>query len=122
MKIRIKGNSVRYRLSKTDVDILTSSGHHEEETSFGGTVLKYALKRKENAQELTSEYANNTITTYVPASFLEGWDNNDVIGIDAHMPIGDNDTLYLLIEKDFKCLDDTTEDQSDNYDNPNQTC
>ena len=26
--------------------------------------------------------------------------------------------LYILIEKDFKCLDNTIEDQSDNYPNP----
>lgn len=122
MKIRIKGNSVRYRLSKTDVDILTATGYHEEQTSFGTAVLKYALKRKEDAKELTADYMDNMITTYIPASFLQGWDKNDVIGIDARMPISEGETLYLLIEKDFKCLDDTTEDQSDNYDNPNQTC
>jgi len=27
-----------------------------------------------------------------------------------------------LVEKDFICLDETTEDQSDNYENPNKTC
>jgi len=27
-----------------------------------------------------------------------------------------------LLEKDFVCLDHTTEDQSDNYENPNTTC
>jgi hypothetical protein len=122
MKIRIKGNSVRYRLSKTDIDILTATGYHEEQTSFGTTVLKYALQRKEGAEELSADYSDNMITTYIPASFLQGWDKNDVIGIDARMPVGEAGTLYLLIEKDFKCLDDTTEDQSDNYDNPNQTC
>lgn len=122
MKIRIKGNSVRYRLSKTDVDILTTIGYHEEQTSFGTATLKYALQRKEGIEELSADYKDNMITTYIPASFLQGWDKNDVIGIDASMPIGDDETLYLLIEKDFKCLDDTTEDQSDNYDNPNQTC
>lgn len=122
MKIRIKGNSVRYRLSKTDVDILTSAGYHEEQTSFGPAILKYALQRKEDADELSADYKDHMITTYIPASFLEGWDKNDVIGLDARMPIGNEEILYLLIEKDFKCLDDTTEDQSDNYDNPNQTC
>lgn len=122
MKIRIKGNSVRYRLSKTDVELLTSKGYHEEQTSFGQTVLKYALQRKEDITTLSADYTGHMITTYIPASFLDGWDKNAVIGLDAHMPVGAEGSLYLLIEKDFKCLDDTTEDQSDNYDNPNQTC
>jgi hypothetical protein len=30
--------------------------------------------------------------------------------------------LFLLIEKDFVCLDNTFEDQSDNYPNPNAVC
>jgi hypothetical protein len=63
MKIRIKGNSVRYRLSKTDIDILTATGYHEEQTSFGATVLKYALQKKEDASELSAGYADNMITT-----------------------------------------------------------
>ena len=28
------------------------------------------------------------------------------------------DPLYLLVEKDFTCLDQVEEDQSDNYPNP----
>jgi len=30
--------------------------------------------------------------------------------------------LHLLLEKDFVCLDNTAEDQSDNYPNPNKAC
>jgi hypothetical protein len=122
MKIRIKGNSLRYRLSKSDIDILSQEGYHEEHTSFGPAVLTYALQRKEDISELAASYEDHKITTFIPASFLQGWDTNNVIGTEARMPIGNNETMYLLVEKDFKCLDDTTEDQSDNYDNPNQTC
>ena len=31
-------------------------------------------------------------------------------------------TVSILLEKDFACLDNTDEDQSDNYPNPNKTC
>ena len=36
--------------------------------------------------------------------------------------IGKGKDLFLLIEKDFVCLDHTFEDQSDNYPNPNKLC
>lgn len=121
MKIRIKGNSIRYRLAKTDVDIITTRGYHEEHTSFGPAVLTYALQRKEG-EGITAAFADNKITVFMPASFLENWANNSVIGCDARMPVNEQDSLYILVEKDFKCLDDVNEDQSDNYDNPNQTC
>jgi hypothetical protein len=38
------------------------------------------------------------------------------------MPVSENDTLYLLLEKDFVCLDETMESQNDHYENPNKTC
>jgi hypothetical protein len=38
------------------------------------------------------------------------------------MPLGNGQSLKLLLEKDFVCLDHTDEDQSDNYPNPNKTC
>lgn len=122
MKIRIRGNSVRYRLSKTDVTVLTEQGYLEERTSFGAAALIYALQRKAEGDTLTATYEGNTIALAIPAALLKDWATNDVIGFDGRMPIGGDDTLYLLVEKDFKCLDHTTEDQSDNYDNPNKTC
>jgi hypothetical protein len=36
------------------------------------------------------------------------------------MPFFEDNSLYLLVEKDFVCLDETSEDQSDNYENPNK--
>ena len=34
------------------------------------------------------------------------------------MDLGDGNELYLLLEKDFQCLDNSIEDQTDNYENP----
>lgn len=41
----------------------------------------------------------------------------DKIGVD-----GQSGKVNLLIEKDFVCIDNTTEDQSDNYPNPSLNC
>lgn len=122
MKIRIKGNSVRIRLTKTGVHLITTEGYLEEQTSFGTSALVYALQRVAEGTELSASFENNKITIHIPAVLLEHWATNEVVGFDARMPIGDGDTLYLLVEKDFKCLDNTDEDQSDNFDNPNETC
>ena len=122
MKIRIHGNSIRIRLSKTEVEILSDEGHLEERTSFGNTYFTYALSQSMDVNELTATFADNQITMFVPASFLEDWPINNIVGFEENMPINETDFLYLLLEKDFKCLDNTTEDQSDNFENPNKTC
>jgi len=122
MKIRIKGNSVRFRLVKKDVEAITTRGYIEESTHFGTTVFKYALQRDDASDDLNATYTDNTITVYMPAAFLEGWATNDVITFKGNMPIGNDESLSILVEKDFVCLDHTDEDQSDNYANPNKTC
>lgn len=122
MKIRIKGNSVRIRLTKTGVSLITTAGYLEEQTSFGATALVYALQRVAEGTTLSASFENNKITIYIPAVLLDNWATNEVVGFDARMPIDHDDTLYLLVEKDFKCLDNTDEDQSDNFENPNETC
>jgi hypothetical protein len=58
----------------------------------------------------------------VPSMLVKEWPENNIIGFNANMPLTGKDSLYLLLEKDFICLDETTEDQSDNYENPNKTC
>jgi hypothetical protein len=122
MKLRIKGNSLRIRLNKTEVNTITSIGYLEEETWFGNSRFVYALQRVDEGDTLTAALEDNKMIMYVPAALTKDWPANDITGFDANIPVGDNKTLYLLLEKDFICLDETTEDQSDNYENPNKTC
>lgn len=120
MKLRIKSNSIRLRLTKTDVQVLTSTGRLEERTSFGDTQFIYALQAKEDATVLSASLETNRITVLIPSMHLKDWATNNVVGFDAKMSVGNNEFLYLLVEKDFVCLDETIEDQGDNFENPNK--
>ncbi|TDE18335.1 DUF7009 family protein [Dyadobacter psychrotolerans] len=121
MKIRIQGNSVRLRLSRTEVETLCLEGYIQENTSFGSSIFSYAVKRAPLLNEIEASFNTSQITMFVPETFLKNWAENNIVGLDARMKIEADKELYLLLEKDFKCLD-TTEDQSDNYENPNLTC
>lgn len=112
MKIRIKGNSIRYRLTKTDVDLFYKNRHLQDSTSFGNRQLIYQLKSTEQ-DDLTASFVDDTITVMVPLAKLNQLAQTDKVGFD-----GKDGALYILIEKDFQCLDDVAEDQSDNYPNP----
>jgi hypothetical protein len=112
MKIRIKGNSLRYRLTKTDVERFSDEGYLEEETAFGNRVLTYALQVY-GSNKLSAGFEDNKITLFMPEHMAEDWAATDKVGFEET-----NGPLYLLIEKDFKCLDNVAEDQSDNYPNP----
>ena len=122
MKLRIKGNSLRLRLSKTDVQQLSETGRISDKISFGTEQLMYSLKCDNTVKEPEASFGLNNIIVLIPGRFAGEWHKNNVIGIDGTQNTGNNESLYILIEKDFQCLDETTEDQSDNYINPNLTC
>ena len=120
MKLRINANSIRLRLSKTDVIKLATDGYLEERVSFGDKVFSYSLRCKAGIHKLSANFKAAKINVFVPKVFARDWADNDVVGFDTYMPIGESDSLYILVEKDFKCIEKSAEDQSDNYENPNK--
>jgi hypothetical protein len=121
MKLRIKGNSLRIRLTKTEVSKLADTGYVEEQTRFPNNEFTYALQRTDE-EKLSATFEANKITMFVPDSFTKDWPVNNIVGLDTNMHLTETESLYLLLEKDFVCIDHTTEDQSDNYENPSKTC
>lgn len=123
MKLRINGNSIRIRLSRTEVERLGEDGYLEEHTEFGGSTLAYALQSRQGISGLQAGFENGKITMYIPAGLPTPWATNDIVGYNNTIQLGNGRQLYLLLEKDFKCIDNTmNEDQSDNYPNPHETC
>ncbi len=118
MKLRIKGNSIRFRLTKSEVDYFGREGYLEEKTEFGNSTFIYAMQKKLYGEELSAEFSDNKITLSIPEHISAKWVTTNRIGIESEMEIANGKILFLLIEKDFKCLDNTIEDQSDNYPNP----
>ncbi|NOW95704.1 hypothetical protein [Mucilaginibacter sp. SG564] len=112
MKIRIKSNSLRYRLTRTDTSLLAKDGHLREAVDFGTQQLFYALRVMDDEQ-LSATFKDNVITVYVPKQLIQEFADTDKVGFE-----GTHGNLHLLVEKDFTCLDNVAEDQSDNYPNP----
>ena len=119
MKLRLNGNAIRLRLSQTDVAKLALEGLLEEQLKFSNdTALLYRLLAKEEIRKPAISYAENIITVTIPQDFTNDWPHNKVTGTSATHTTVDGNEIFILIEKDFKCLDNTEEDQSDNFANP----
>lgn len=119
MKIRIKGNSIRYRLTKTEVETFCNIGYFEDTTDFGTKKFTYALQAKEGIDTLDAEFQGNTITLFLDKQKCKDWYQSNQVGFSHSTTKGNGTKLSLLLEKDFVCMDETVEDQSDNYANPN---
>ncbi|QNL48723.1 hypothetical protein H8S90_18320 [Olivibacter sp. SDN3] len=112
MKIRIKGNSVRYRLTKSDVEKLGATGFLEERSEFAGKTLVYAINSTKD-DTLSADYVLDRIELRMPKVMIDELNNTDSVGFEDR-----TGPVSLLVEKDFTCLDNVEEDQSDNFPNP----
>lgn len=121
MKIRIQGNSIRYRLARSEVSSLKTNGNLKEHTAFNGKIFTYRVMTKENLSALEAEFKEDTITLFLPKIESQKWADSNRVGFENDMILDDGQILHLLLEKDFVCLDERTEDQSDNYPNPAAT-
>ena len=123
MKIRIKGNSIRLRLTKSEVDTFGQNGYVEEKTEFGNNLFIYALRTNPDVSELTASFVGLKITMHVPPAIANEWTTTDQVGYSNTVTFENGKQLFLLLEKDFKCIDAPAyEDQSDNYEHPNLSC
>lgn len=122
MKIRIKGNSVRLRLSKSETALFASEGIVEEKTNFGNKTFEYAVIISD-ANNMSATFSNNMIRVSVPKNLIDEWTTTSLVSLEYNMPLDGGEYLHLLIEKDFKCIDAmVTEDQSDYFENPEKSC
>ena len=117
MKIRIRGNSVRFRLTKSEVAQLCQEKFIAEETNFSNLNFSYAVKVSDS-KNLEVNFSNNQILLQIPEKLLQGWDTNSKVGFSHSVPSSNNKIIDLLLEKDFTCLEDRGEDESNNYPNP----
>lgn len=123
MKIRIKDNSIRFRLTKSDVSQLKKDGLVTSKTVISPEhIFEYALKVDHDAQHISASFDSETITMIVPAQQANIITDTDEITIQGIQRNGEEGDLFLLIEKDLQCLDPTHEDQSDMYENKNTVC
>ncbi|KAA5543332.1 DUF7009 family protein [Adhaeribacter rhizoryzae] len=107
MKLRIQGNSLRVRVSETEVAKFREIGHLEESVVFGPTqkeTLNYLLIKSYENTEVTASFSENNITISVPAAIAKDWANSEHNGFEVKLPNGTDKGLKILVEKDLDCI------------------
>jgi hypothetical protein len=122
MKLRIKGNSIRLRLGQSEVRRLITEGTVEEIVVFGPSSkerISYVLCAWSESPDVNARFADGRIVIRVPCSMIHQWATTDQVSIHALQCNGDDDSLSILIEKDFECIDAPSgESQEDAFPNP----
>jgi len=115
MKLRIQGNSLRFRLTKKEVACLRDCGRVEAAVRFpAGRDLRYAITCSPDATEVGVDYARNSICVLLPRALAMAWTESNQVSI-----VGPHElAVKVLVEKDFQCLHKPAKRDPDAYPHP----
>jgi hypothetical protein len=112
VKLRLRGSSVRLRLTRSEVAAIGRGERVEEVTVLpDGSEFRYALVVVEDG-EVTACMADGCLEVHAPRAVAAAWASSEDVAMGAlpPLPVG---ACELLIEKDFACLHPRPEDRGD---------
>jgi hypothetical protein len=116
MKLRLQGNSVRLRLTRSEVVRLRETGLVEESAGFGaGEALAYRLQTRLEPGPVEAVYRQGIMTVFVSQQIAQAWAGSDEVGLYSQ-----SGALAISVEKDFRCLTHPRDDERDAYPHPGQ--
>ena len=128
MKLRIKGSSLRLRLTQGEVRQLDTHGEVAEQVHFApGTALTYRVRLDRSSREITAAYTSNLIDIRIPEDMARDWSRSEAVTLSRDQPLAAATDvsgnapgeLRVVIEKDWACLAPRSdEDESDNFPHP----
>ena len=124
MKVRISGNSIRFRLKQSEVQTFGEQGILSEITEFGTAADDTLIFNLSVSSSDTFGISNtkNTITVEVPELLAKQLTYTQLVGFEETIDTGKGKIIKILVEKDFKCLDGSDKENEDSYPNPGLHC
>ena len=118
MKLRIYDDSIRLRLTQTEVARIGKGLPVESVCRFpGGTALTYTLIVV-NAPAIDARLSGERIDVLLPRDRATQWATSDEVSLRSERQ--NNRVLDILVEKDFACREPRDADgTTDLYPNPN---
>jgi len=104
MKIRIEGQTIRFRLSHSDVHTLEHTGQIDAEL-YVPSLLQFTIQKG----RLNVYYNQNQMVVSLPEDWLTSWTENEKVGFefDHDFKRGPADmafhSLNVIVEKDYPC-------------------
>jgi hypothetical protein len=113
MKLRFHGNTLRLRLSQSDVARFAEIGEISEVVRFAGDqTLSYEIESADR-DGIAAIFENDSIRILLPAATAQRWVESDDTGME-----GWSGPLRVIVEKDFQCLHKDAAQDADAFPNP----
>ena len=120
MKLRVLDNSIRLRLTRTEVEAVNDGGLVKGRVYFAGSnTFDYVLESSPATVQPEAHISNNVLTVRVPLADIREWASSEQVSIQSDQLLDDGDHLKILVEKDFQCLAPREgEDETDMFPHP----
>jgi len=120
LKLRVRDNSIRLRLTQSEVELVRADGLVRGRVPFAGSYsFDYVLESSPATVKPEAHISNNVLTVRVPESEIHSWADSEEVSISAKQILDGGDHLSILVEKDFACLAPREgEDEADMYPHP----
>ena len=100
MRLRIRGNSLRFEISKTDLAKLVDTGKREDVVRFSSEQsLRYGIEVRPTGA-ITAQYDKTSIIVTLPKSRLDLFARPEEVSVEGSQPIGGGKVLQIVLEKD----------------------
>ena len=110
MKLRLRQNSVRLRLSRGEVKALAETGLVEESLDFIPQPLVYILHLSNEINEMQVAFTNGWLTVTAPELLAQTWADSDQVGMESEFH-----GVKVLVEKDWPCSHSTDEENEGTF-------
>ena len=120
MKLRIRDNSVRLRLTRSEVNALRKDGLVSSKIEFPGSrEFNYVVESSPASVNPGAFLSDNVLTVRLPETTVLAWAASEQVTIDGEQLLDDGQRLSILVEKDFACLvPREDEDDAEMFENP----
>jgi hypothetical protein len=126
MKLRLKGNSIRVRLDRRDIERLIDKGRVDDAVRFGPELaFSYAVEAGLAPRgRPTAHYTVGCLTILIDPDDAYDWLSGNRVAFDHQQPV-DGGVVRVLLEKDFACVDRPLGEEADDayaFPNPSAVC
>ena len=113
MKLRLRHNSIRLRLTRSEVDQFQRSGQVQETLDFPQTPLVFSLESSPDAETISASFLGGRLSVAVPLAQGRAWATTEEVGFEGVFK-----GLSILIEKDWPCLHPSATEDADTFARP----
>jgi len=119
MKLRIRNNSIRVRLTRSEVARLATGERVEQATGFSAaTRLVSSVELSSQIAVPSASFDGTRVSVLLPLAQVTEWANSAQVSIQAQQHIAADSVLQILVEKDFECMHSRAEGNTDTFPNP----